>query len=141
LIDPANPRIWADLSHTISLATSAEPERQDDTAWLQTLGREAEAAANNALAVTSAVGEFYIRRGVSRDMQGRWLEAGNDFSQAVELCPTLAVAWYYQACHFYLDPRGRFLGEAALAFCLRLDPWNPDGLALRQRLAISAKPH
>ncbi|MBI5767478.1 MAG: O-antigen ligase family protein [Verrucomicrobia bacterium] len=138
-LDPRNAHAWADLAYAISLATSAEPERLADRAWLAELGRDAEAAANQALALTPAVGEFFIRRGVARDLQGRWLEAGDDFSTAVGLNPTHALTWYYHAYHHSLDRRGRGMAEASLAFCLRLDPNNPEGLALRQLLAISAK--
>jgi tetratricopeptide (TPR) repeat protein len=138
-LDPRNAHAWADLAYAISLATSAEPERVPDKAWLAELGRDAESAANQALALTPAVGEFYIRRGVARDLQGRWLEAGDDFAQAIGLSPAHALTWYYYAYHQTLDRRGRGMAEASVAFCLRLDPANPEGLALRQHLTISAK--
>jgi O-antigen ligase len=138
-LDPANAQAWADLSYALSLAPHAEPERGADQPWILGLGREAEAAAERALALTKVSGEFFIRRGVARDMQGRWLDAGDDFTKATSLHPTQARAWYYYAYHLSLNPRDPGMTDVALAFCLRLDPGNSDGLALRQHLAISRK--
>ena len=138
-LDPANAQAWADLAYAVSLAPHAEPARIGDQAWIAALGREAEAAAERALALTTASGEFFIRRGVARDMQDRWLEGGGDFTKAITLNPTQPRAWYYYAYHLSLNPRESGMTEAALAFCLRLDPGNSDGLALRQHLAISRK--
>lgn len=137
--DPANAQAWADLAFAISLVPHAEPQRIDDQPWIAALGCEAEVAADRALALTTVSSEFYIRRGVARDMQGRWLEAGNDFSQALGLSPAHALTWYYYAYHLSRNPREKSMTEAALAFCLRLDPGNSAGLALRQHLAISPK--
>lgn len=131
--DPANAQAWADASYAASLWAHVEPSRNAD------LGREAEQAANRALAVTTVVGEFWIRRGMGRDMQGRWLEGGADFNRAVTLCPQNALTWYYYAYHLSLNSPSRPLAEAAVLFCLRLDAGNAPGLALRQRLAISPK--
>jgi O-antigen ligase len=128
---PANGQAWADLSYATSLEGHAKPGRVAE------LGRQAEAAAERALAISQVHADFWIRRGVGRDMQGRWLEAGTDFTQATAVAPSNAWAWYYYAEHFYRQPTGKYLAEAALAFCLRLDPGNEPGLALRQRLAIS----
>jgi lipoprotein NlpI len=138
-LDPANAQAWADLSYAVSLVPHAEPERINDQPWIAGLGREAEAAAGRALALTTASGEFFIRRGVARDMQDRWLEGGGDFTKAITLNPTQPRAWYYYAYHLSLNARESGMTEAALAFCLRLDPGNSDGLALRQHLAISRK--
>ena len=139
-IDPTNAQAWADIAFALSLVPHAEPQRAGDRAWLDGLGREAEIAANRALALTSVVGEFWIRRGVARDMQaGRWLEGGNDFTHATSLTPTKSLAWYYYAFHLSLNPNERGMADAMLDFCLRLDPANPEGLALRQHLAISRK--
>jgi len=132
-LDPANGQAWADLAHAIALWSHVD--RSDDTA----LGRAAEAAAERALACSSACHEFWIRRGVARDLQARWLEGGADFARAVELAPHQANAWYYYADHLSRVPAAREAAAAALAFCLRLDPGNQPGLALRQRLAIKPK--
>lgn len=130
---PANGQAWADLSYAISLWGHVEPERIPD------LGKEAEAAAERALKLSPACFDFWIRRGVARNMQGRWYEAGNDFVKATSIAPRSAFAWYYYAEHLSRKTTERALAEAALEFCLRLDPGNPAGLALRHRLAISPK--
>jgi O-antigen ligase len=136
-IDPANAQAWADLAYAISLEPHAAPARAADRAWLAALGREAEAAANRALALTRVRGEFFLRRGVARDLQGRWFEGGSDFTHALTLTPANALAWYYYAYHLSLNSAERDMTEMALAFCLRLDPGNSPGLALRQHLAKS----
>jgi MFS family permease len=130
-ISPENGQAWADLSYATALKALAKP------AETAALGKEAEAAADRALALSKVHPDFWIRRGVGRDMQGRWLEGGNDFIQATSIAPRNAFAWYYYAEHYYRRPTGKYLADAALAFCLRLDPGNQAGLALRQRLAIS----
>jgi tetratricopeptide (TPR) repeat protein len=132
-LDPHNGQAWADLSYALALGGRAEPARSAE------LGSEAERAADRALALATVCSEFWIRRGVARDMQGRWGEAGRDFSAAVAAAPADAFAWYYQAEHLSRIKSAREPAEAALEFCLRLDPGNPSGLALRQRLAIESK--
>ena len=138
-LDPTNAQAWADLAYAVSLMPHAEPQRLDDKPWLAALGREAEVAANRALALSTAPGEFFIRRGVALDLQGRWFEGGADFTQALTLSPANALAWYYYAYHLSLNSGEREMTDVALAFCLRLDPGNSYGLALRQHLAISRK--
>lgn len=130
-IHPANAQAWADLAYVHILRAGTEPGRNGQ------LGREAEAAADRALAISGAPFEFWVRRGVARDMQGRWLDAGNDTMQAVLCAPTNPLAWYHHAYHLSLKPTEQKLARAAVAFCLRLDPYNDAGLALRQRLAVS----
>jgi O-antigen ligase len=127
---PANGQAWADLAYATELWGYVEPARAAE------LGREAEAAAEQALARSRVVYEFWIRRGVARDLQARWFEAGADFAEALKLAPTNAYAWYYYAHHLSLRSTERAMTDAALAFCLRLDPGNRAGLTLRQRLAI-----
>jgi tetratricopeptide (TPR) repeat protein len=130
-LDPTNAQAWSDRSYAIALRGLAEKGRN------AALGKEAESAANRALALSGASYEFWVRRGGARDMQGRWLDAGNDFAKALEVAPNNSYAWYYYADHLYRNTTERGLADAALAFCLRLDPGNQPGLALRQRLAIS----
>lgn len=132
-LDPSNAQTWADVAYATALWAHVESGHNAE------LGRAAEAAANRALALTGAVGEFWVRRGTARDMQARWLEGGADFGQAIVVCPQNAMTWYYYSYHLSLDPRQRSLTEAAVQFCLRLDPGNTPGLALRQHLAISPK--
>jgi O-antigen ligase len=132
---PKNGQAWSDLSYVTTLTAHADPARTP------VLGREAEAAAERALAISQVNSEFWIRRGVARDMQARWLEAGTDFTQATSLATRNAWVWYYYADHLSRKPTERYMAQAALAFCLRLDPGNRAGLALRQRLAISQSAH
>jgi hypothetical protein len=131
--DPANAQAWADLAYTTALLAHVEPARRAE------LGREAEAAANRALDLSQVNHEFWIRRGVARDLQGRWIEAGADFVRALGLAPANSYAWYHHAFHLNRRPSERTMAAATLAFCLRLDPWNPAALALREQLANPTK--
>jgi O-antigen ligase len=132
--DHANAQAWADLACATALLAHVEPTRTAE------LGREAEVAADRALQLSGVCGEFWIRRGVARNMQGRWAEAGSDFAKAVAQAPADATTWYYYADHLFRRPFTQEAGEAALNSCLRLDPWNHGGVILRQRLAINSKP-
>ncbi|MSU24206.1 MAG: O-antigen ligase domain-containing protein [Opitutus sp.] len=132
-LDPTNAQAWADVAYAASLWAHVEPARTVE------LGQAAEAAAERALARSVVAAEFWIRRGVARDMQDRWLEAGSDFTQAISLSPQLGKTWYYYAYHLSLKPQERGMADAALNFCLRLDPGNNAAIALRQHLAISSK--
>ena len=134
-LHPTNAQAWSDFSYATALWAWVEPER---TAGL---GREAEQSADAALRVSPACHEFWVRRGVARDMQGRWGDASKDFAQAVSLAPHDALTWYYYADHLSRVKWASEPAEAALAFCLRLDPGNRAGLALRQRLAINPTGH
>ena len=131
--DSRNGQAWADLSYATASMAHVEPQRSSE------FGRQAEEAANRALNTSLVCSEFWIRRGVARDLQGRWADAGNDFGTAVGLAPADALAWYYYADHLSRMSAGREPAEAALDFCLRLDPGNQAGVALRQRLAIKKK--
>ncbi len=131
IVDPTNAQAWADVAYADSLWALVEPDRTVE------LGVAAEHAADQALALSKVSGEFWIRRGVARDMQKHWDEAGEDFAQALKITPQTALAWYYYGYHLSLNPRQRAFAEAAVLFCLRLDPGNRPGLALRHHLAIS----
>ncbi len=126
---PSNGQAWADRSYA-----AAQWSRRD-TAGTAALGREAEAYANRALDLGAVFPEFWLRRGVARDMQGRWLEAGDDFVQAIVLSPKSPLVWFHQGYHLSLRKNEYALATAAADICLRLDPRNPDGQRLRQRLA------
>lgn len=130
---PANGQAWSDLAYAAALMPLLDPTQTGQR------GAEAERAAERALALSTVQLEFWIRRGAGRDLQGRWAEAGDDFARAVKLAPTSAVAWGYYADHLARVPAAHEAADAAARFCLRLDPGNPLGLALRQRLAISPK--
>jgi len=131
---PANAQAWADLSYACALMAFLEPERTGE------LGREAEAAADAALRRCAIAGEFWARRGEARDLQGRWAEAGADFARAVGLSPADPVMWYRYGAHLARRPAGRESAEAALRFCLRLDPWFSGALRLLERLQRPTRP-
>ena len=133
-IDPANAQAWSDLAYALALRIRAGAPRGAE------LGQAAENAADRAIALSAVCGEFWIRRGIARDAQGRWAEAGADFENAVKLAPADSLTWYHWAEHLARVQAAREAAEAALDFCLRLDPGNQAGLALRQRLAIKKHP-
>lgn len=130
---PGNGLAWSDLSYATALLATVETGRDLE------LGQLAEAAADGALRCSSGVFEFWVRRGVARNLQGRWDEAGEDFSQALMLAPASVTAWYYYADHLSRSPTQHALATGVLAFCLRLDPNHRQAIALRQRLAMSAR--
>lgn len=125
----SNASIWSDLSYADASLV------QFDVAAANSLGREAERAADFALAISREVAEFWIRRGVALDLQGRWVEAGNAFVEALKLAPNRAGVWYQQAVHLSLKSSTREQAIASVGLCLRLDPGNAEAHALRQRLA------
>lgn len=127
-LDPANEQIWRDLSYALSLQVFGQPDRQVET------GIEAEEAAREALLASELVAEHWIRLGVALDMQGRWAEAGPAFGRAIRLAPRQPVAWYYQGFHLSLKPATHELAKAALATCLRLDPWYDEAKLLKAEL-------
>jgi tetratricopeptide (TPR) repeat protein len=130
-IAPANAQAWADLSYATSLWAHTEPAQSVE------LGREAERMASRAIALSKVVPEFWLRRGVAFDLQGRQSEAGADFVQALMLAPANAHVWFYEAYHLGLNQSDVAMALAAVDFCLRLDPGNREAQSLRQRLASS----
>ncbi|MBS0662780.1 MAG: O-antigen ligase family protein [Verrucomicrobia bacterium] len=131
--DPRNGQAWADLAYVISLQAHVTPERTAE------LGREAERAASRALETSKVVPEFWIRRGVALDMQGRRGDAGADFVRALTLAPANGLVWFYQAFHLSLNQGDPGLALAAVDFSLRLDPGNREAQSLRKRLASSRR--
>lgn len=122
---PDNEQAWSDLAYARALRVNWEPER----AW--EYGVEAESAARRALALCDENWESWVRLGTALNLQDRWGEAGLAFGKSVKLASNSSEAWYYQAFHLSLKPMGMPVARTALATCLRLDPWNPDGKALR----------
>ena len=102
---------------------------------LNELGKEAEALAKEALDRSLDVPEFWIRRGVALDMQGRWAEAGGAFVKALELAPVNSTVWYYHAYHLSLNEIAKPMALAAIENSLRLDPVSPSAIALQRRLS------
>lgn len=130
--DAGNRAAWGDLAMALALQEHAVGP-VDRTR----LGETAEAAARRALAISSVGHESWLRLGTALDLQGRWGEAGQAFAEAVHQAPNSQVAWYYQAFHWSRRPAGIPLARAALAICLRLDPWYPPANALRIELERS----
>ncbi len=130
---PGNGQAWSDLAYATALVAAVETGRELE------LGRLAEAAADRALRCSAEVFEFWVRRGVARNLQGRWAEAGEDFARALTLAPASVTAWFYYADHLSRSPAQHALAAGALAFCLRLDPTHRQAIALRERLAMGAR--
>lgn len=128
-IAPRNAGAWADLSYALSVRAHVESARTPE------LGREALRAADEALALSQDVPEFWVRRAVALDMQDRHLEAGAAMIRALQLAPANARIWYYHAFHLSLGKNETARALAAVAFCLRLDAGIAPAQALRQRLA------
>jgi len=125
-LDPQNAGAWDDLADSLIQQARATP------AAASGLAHEAENAASHALALSHAVAEFWLRRGMAYDLQGRWRDAWADFTEALALAPHRADIWYYYAYHLSL--RDLESAKAALATCLRLDPWNGPALAFQKHL-------
>ncbi|MDB6169116.1 MAG: O-antigen polymerase [Verrucomicrobia bacterium] len=132
-LNPRNGQAWADLAYATALWSRM------DRARIKEHGRDAEAAAARALALSQVVPDFWVRRGVALDMQGRRAEAGDAFVHALSLAPASAGFWYYQAYHLSLNKTDGALALAAANFCLRLDPGNVEAQSLRQRLASAQR--
>ena len=127
--DGSNAQAWADSAYASALWSHLAPQSRTD------LGREAEAAARQALARSQVVPEFWIRLGVALDMQGRWSEGSDAFLEALRLAPASSLVWYHQAYHLSLNPRANKLALVAVDTCLRLDPTYVSARSLRQRLS------
>ncbi|PTX96415.1 O-antigen ligase family protein [Opitutus sp. ER46] len=129
VLAPGNAQAWADLAYMRAQASRADPRRE------AILGRLAEADANRAVALAPLLAEAWVRRGVARDMQGRWNEAGDDFAKAIKLSPKSVLPWFHYAYHLAQKPAGHELAKALVEFCLRLDGKNSESLRLRDSLA------
>jgi tetratricopeptide (TPR) repeat protein len=132
-IDPTHAAAWADLAFATGLAANVTPEQQ------RALGQEAELQARRALALSAAPAEAWIRLGTALNLQGDWAGASRAYLHATVVAPHDANAWYYYADHLSRVFALYEATDAALRVCLRLDPGNPAGLALRQRLALTKK--
>lgn len=126
---PGNAQAWADRAYVAAQQSLVEPRRMVE------LGREGMGFADKAIGLAPLVPEYWVRRGVARDLQGDWTGAGDDFVKAISLSPKTVLPTYHYAYHLALRPSMRGLAEALVAFCLRLDPGNRDAQRLRQQLA------
>ncbi len=122
---PEHEQVWSDLAYALALQANWAPEEAYEIAV------KAEEAARLSLRLCDQSWASWVRLGTALDLQDRWAEAGLAFGQAVKLASNSTEAWYYQAFHLSLKPAGMPVARTALATCLRLDPWNPDGEALR----------
>jgi O-antigen ligase len=129
VLDPLNGQAWADRAYAAAVIAHDNPPQE------LALGREAEADARRALALSAAVPEFWVRLGVALDMQKRWNDAGPAFAEALRLAPTSARMWFHQAYHLALNPVTQPLARSAVATCLRLDPASTEADSLRRHLA------
>jgi len=134
-LDPSNAQAWSDRAYADSLWALVNPSQTAK------LGADAARDAGRAVDLCPVVSEFWIRRGVGFDMQGRWLDAGGCFIRALELAPVRADCWYYQAYHLSLSATETGTAMAAADYCLRLDPDYLLAQALRQRLATRLRQH
>ncbi|HRI81906.1 MAG TPA: O-antigen ligase family protein, partial [Opitutaceae bacterium] len=128
-IDARNAQAWSDLAYATGLWAHVEPENT------RQLGMEAEAYARWSLSLSRAGAEPWIRLGIALNMQGRWPEAGEAFSEALGQAPASARVWFHQAYHLSLNPITRAVARSAVALSLRLDPDYRPAQVLRQQLA------
>jgi len=128
-LDPSDAQAWCDRAFADSLWAFVDPPGSRE------LGTEAAYDAGRALRLCQVIAEFWIRRGVGLDMEGRWLKAGDCFVRALELAPARPDCWYYQAYHLSLVPAETRHALEAADHCLRLDPDFRLAQPLRQRLA------
>jgi O-antigen ligase len=125
---PSHAGAWSGLSFARQLEAWVMPART------MALAKPAEDAARRALERSAAVPEFWLRLGVSLDMQGRFPEAQVAFGRALALAPNRVQGWYYFAYHLSLEPARAAEARKAVTTCLALDPGNGAALALLRRL-------
>lgn len=129
-VQAGNGQAWSDRAYVSELWARIAPSRANE------LGKEAEEFARRALENCSVNAEFWVRLGVSFDLQGRWGEGSDAFNRAVQLAPNNAIIWYYQAYHLSLTPAARALAIAALDRSLHLDPGLKPAIRLHQGLSL-----
>ncbi len=128
---PEHEAGWNQLAMAMALRAHAE------RAHTAQIGREAEAAARRALALSPEVAMHWVSLGVALDLQGKWAEAGLVFGRAIKMAPTNARVWFYQGFHFSHKTSTHALARAALATCLRLDGGIPQAKTLLSTLKRS----
>lgn len=133
-LDPGNGQAWSDFSYATALSWHATK------APLRALGKSAEEAANRAIGCCAVQGEFWVRRGIALDMQGRREAAGESLLRAVQLAPRTAEYWYHHANHLALMPSRFREAREAVGTCLTLDPYYAPAKALLDRLERTQNP-
>ncbi len=127
-IDPTNGQAWSDLSY--ATAQTWQAGRGD----LATLERYAELAADEALRLSPVSAEFWVRKGVSLDIQRGRPETESCFRRAIELAPNSPAWWYHYAYHLQAFPGRKQEAMRAVETCLALDRYYAQGDALHQQL-------
>ncbi len=127
-IDPANGQAWSDLSYATVL--NWHVTKGDLTA----MGSRAEIQADRAVQLCPINAEFWVRKGIASDMQGKHQEAETSFKRALELAPRTTVWWYYYAYHLSTLPERNSEALQAVKTCLSLDPWYSAAEALQQQI-------
>ncbi len=128
-IDPVNGQAWADLSYARTLSWYVGGGN------LAAIGRQAEFSAEKALGFCPVNAEFWVRKGVALDLQGRQKEGETCFRRAMDLAPNTPQWQYYYAYHLSAFPGRKQEAQEVLDTCLALDPSNSAAVALRQQLA------
>ncbi|HEU5079977.1 MAG TPA: O-antigen ligase family protein [Opitutaceae bacterium] len=128
-LDGSNGQSFADAAYVSALWARISPSQANE------LGKRSEELAREALSLSEAVPEFWVRLGVALDLQGKWGEGSAAFSRAITLAPTNSTMWFYQAYHLSLTPATRPLAAAAVNEALRLDPGHSAAMRLQQSLS------
>jgi tetratricopeptide (TPR) repeat protein len=131
-LDPANGQAWADLSYATVQSWHA------GKGSLVTLGRFAELAADEALAICPVDAEFWMRRAIALDIQRGRPETEECYRRATALAPNSRTTWYHYAYFLRAFPARRQEALDALNTCLALDPSYGPANILRQRLTATA---
>jgi hypothetical protein len=127
-LDPLNAQAWSDKAYAETLWGLVEPAQSHE------LGMQADKDASAAIALSPIVAEFWVRKGSGLDLEGEWFDGGKCFAQALQLAPSRADIWYYQAYHYSLHPVEGGPALEAVNLSLRLDPGFLLAQSLRQRL-------
>lgn len=134
-LDPSNAQAATDLAYLLCLRTRHEP------ALAMTLALEAEKLAKSALVGAPAWIDAWVCLGMALDIQGKWVDGGLAFAEALKLAPASANMRYYLAYHYAQRTSTRANALAFLATCLRLDPAHAPAQALREQLEAVGKAH
>lgn len=127
-IYPRNGQAWSDYAQAVMLSWHVSGGD------LFALGMVSERALDRAIALCPVQAEFWARKGVAQDMQGRVAAAETSFKHALGLAPHSAGWWYCYADHLGAIPGNRQKALEAVQTCLNLDPSLSVAVALRQRL-------
>ncbi|WP_404421277.1 O-antigen ligase family protein [Nibricoccus sp. IMCC34717] len=129
---PGYAQAWADLSAAELLAEPPGSPGRGEAA------RGAVSAAREALSLSAAPAEFWVRLGNALQAEGRPTDAATAalaFQEALRRAPRSALVWYHYA-YFLASRQGTaHLALVAIENCLQLDPSHRAAQDLRQRLS------